>query len=120
MIKGLFLDDERQPSDVSWINYPDNIDWYVVKTYAEFQEQINTDQYEVISLDHDIQDYFLGKEMTGKDCIGHLVNYCLDGDIDPNLITVFVHSQNPTGKRNIESFWDCFKEYYRGSTCRST
>ena len=35
MLKGLFLDDERNPEDVTWIKYPDNIEWIVVRDSAE-------------------------------------------------------------------------------------
>lgn len=35
-IKGLFLDDERVPQDVTWIKYPENVEWVVVRSYDEF------------------------------------------------------------------------------------
>ncbi len=56
--KGLFLDDERVPSDVTWVDYLDKIEWTVVRTYAEFLEHMKMGVYSYYSFDHDIQDFY--------------------------------------------------------------
>ena len=56
-MKGLFLDDERNPEDVTWIDYPESIDWKVVRSYSEFFYEFHRSDFQVISFDHDIQDY---------------------------------------------------------------
>ena len=42
-IKGLFLDDERVPQDVTWVNYPKNIEWTVVRSY---DGSLQTDRFD--------------------------------------------------------------------------
>ena len=54
-MKGLFLDDERVPQDVTWVVYPKNIEWTVVRSYDEFFHEFHRGQFQVISFDHDIQ-----------------------------------------------------------------
>ena len=55
-LKGLFLDDERSPEDVTWINYPKDIEWVVVRSYDEFFHEFYRETFQVFSFDHDIQD----------------------------------------------------------------
>ena len=65
-LRGLFLDDERNPEDVTWIDYPESIDWKVVRSYDEFFYEFHRSAFQAISLDHDIQDYnHRGVELTG-------------------------------------------------------
>ena len=60
MLKGIFLDDERKPTDVTWINYPDNVDWVVVRTKTEFCD-MGFKGCDIISFDHDLAvDNFTG------------------------------------------------------------
>lgn len=104
-MKGLFLDDERNPQDVTWLSYPANINWNIVRTYAEFSNAILTQDFDIISFDHDIQDYDLkGNERTGYDCMKYLVEMALDKAII--LPRCVVHSQNPTGAENIRKYYE--------------
>ncbi|MBB1151444.1 hypothetical protein H4K35_15260 [Myroides sp. NP-2] len=73
-----------------------------VRTYTEFINYINQNGLpDFISFDHD-----LGLEESGFDCAKWLVNYCLDKKI--GLPEFTVHSQNPVGKKNIESLLNNF------------
>lgn len=124
-MKKLFLDDIRQPKDAINLvpsNYNkifwDN-DWSIVRNYREFVNWILSNGVpDLISFDHDLADIHyevdfsdwefssdqLGVEETGLDCAKWLVDYCVDnGSILPKYI---VHSANPAGKKNIQSYLD--------------
>lgn len=74
-----------------------------VRSYAEFVTYIETNGLpDFISFDHD-----LGLQENGFDCAKWLVNYCLDNEME--LPDFTVHSQNPVGKKNIESLLNNFK-----------
>ena len=103
----LLIDDERQPKDVyklsGNIDYFNNNNWVVVKSYDEFVSQIEKNGLpERISFDHD-----LGMGKSGMDCVKWLVEYCMDKHVPfPKYV---VHSQNPVGKQNIISYITSFK-----------
>ena len=118
-MKGLFLDDERNPSDVTWVNYvnKEDIEWTVVRTYNEFVNAISADNFDCYSFDHDLQDYEMRpmepiqsafgevamelddvyQERTGADCARELVK--TKGKIE----IFYIHSKNPIGCENILS-----------------
>jgi hypothetical protein len=48
------------------------------------------------------------EEKTGYDCAKWLVDYCIDNQA--NLPDYLVHSANPIGKKNIESYLENFKK----------
>lgn len=77
----------------------DGDEWIIVR---EMGDLVNvTFPVDFISFDHDLGD---GKA-TGFDIAKHLVERELDGDaIFSKTFTFYVHSQNPVGKSNIESF----------------
>lgn len=99
----LFLDDERNPQDVTWVALPDG-PWVVVRSLAEFVGHITEHGVpDFIAFDHDLgpdhyrQDYNDGK--TGMDCAKWLVVHCLgNGYKLPDFV---VHSMNPIGRANI-------------------
>lgn len=121
----LFLDDERIPQQVKWVEIPLG-PWVVVRSYDEF---VNTIKQlglpEHISFDHDLSfehyplahpngglhlkspiDYDSYKEKTGMHCAKWLVEFCLDNRLKcPNFT---VHSMNPVGARNIRSYLQSF------------
>ena len=118
----LFLDDERYPKQVTWVNLP-LVDWVIVRNYNEFVKTIEEDEMPVlISFDHDLADehyneamyenreynklYKSFKEKTGMDCARWLVNYCLDNDL--KMCNYQAHTMNPVGKQNIESLLNNF------------
>lgn len=74
-----------------------------LRSFTEFVLHIfNNGLPDFISFDHD-----LGLEESGFDCAKWLVAYCLDNEMA--LPDFTVHSQNPVGKRNIESLLNNFK-----------
>jgi hypothetical protein len=120
----LFLDDERKPSDVKWVNLP-SVPWVIVRDYDEFVKTIDKKGVPLfVTYDHDLGiraireaheqkfekfDYDRVKEKTGKHCAMYLVTYCLDRNISHPKYTV--HSQNPIGKQNIESFVNSYNKF---------
>jgi hypothetical protein len=127
-MKKLFLDDMRQPKDGVYlvdtnrrIYFED--DWVVVKNYQEFVDWITTNGMpEFISFDHDLADihyeFVTGEipyegmnEKTGFHCAKWLVEYCLDNDVSLPLYQV--HSANPVGKENIETYLGNAKKHLK-------
>jgi hypothetical protein len=129
-MKKLFLDDIRQVRDACYyvINpkiYWEEEDWDIVRNYDEFIKYIEENGLpDLISFDHDLADehyndlfsdknwfkdndnielvYDEYKEKTGLECAKWLVDFCLDNN--KKLPDYIVHSANPIGKKNIESF----------------
>ena len=115
----LFLDDNRIPTDVTWVNLP-KCSWVVVKNYKSFRETIwNMGIPKFITYDHDLADCHYGHglkgdeilydsydEKTGYECAKFLVNECNKlGVKHPPYI---VHSMNPIGKQNIISYVESY------------
>lgn len=115
-MKKLFLDDIRIPKDAiglvpSALNqfYWSN-DWIVVRNYDEFISYINKNGLpDFISFDHDLADEHYGdfdfsdyKEKTGYECAKWLVDWCLENRLQ--IPDYMIHSANPVGKKNIESY----------------
>lgn len=117
----LYLDDVRIPTEG---------DWEVVRNYDEFIAHIKLnglENYEVISLDHDLGegamveyytnvkpnyelDYNRIPEKTGMDCAKYLVAEAMDKRI--TLPTIYVHSANPIGSANIMGY---INNYFRNN-----
>lgn len=137
-MKKLFLDDIRIPKDAIGL-VPSNMnqmywndDWDLVRNYTEFCDYIQSNGLpEFISFDHDLSDehyndlfsnenwikddndinlkYDEYKEKTGYECAKWLVDWCLENEKQlPNFI---VHSANPVGKKNIESYLNNAKKH---------
>lgn len=125
-LKGLFLDDERNPSDVTWISYPTDISWTVVRTYKEFCNTLE-DGYDVYSFDHDIQDFHSVKkgdirgqsaygavyyekdmsvEFTGLHCLRELIEFKQVCTGFHKVKDVWFHTKNPIGLNNMKTEWD--------------
>ena len=102
-LKGLFVDDERFPQDVTWIQYPDNIEWTIVRSFQDFSLELahGDSDYQVYSFDHDIQSYVDGREYTGYDCLKILLdNY---GKYDDCPMIEF-HTMNPIGRERMRGY----------------
>lgn len=110
----LFLDDERNPNQVTWVSFP--APYYkfdIVRNYLEFVIHVRSlGVPDFVSFDHDLADVHYeamlrgssdyGEEKTGYDCAKWLVHYCLEqGHVFPAFT---VHSMNPVGKENIEKY----------------
>jgi hypothetical protein len=115
----LYLDDVRIPTEG---------DWKIVRNYDEFVAHIKMnglENYEVISLDHDLGegamveyytnvkpnyelDYNRIPEKTGMDCARWLVAESMNEKIP--LPTIYVHSANPIGSANMMGY---INNYFR-------
>lgn len=102
MTKGLFLDDERSPTDVSWLKYPPNTEWQIVRDYDSFVKEM-TKPWDLISFDHDIQCWHSGEEYTGYDCLKALIGYAID-NLSYQIPECIFHTANPVGRENMKSF----------------
>ena len=85
-MKVLYVDDIRFPE--KWHKNEDEIT--VARTYDEAIQYLG-DEYDVISLDHD-----LGEEKTGYDIAKYIVENQL------KIGKVAIHSANPVGRDNIK------------------
>ena len=129
----LFLDDERTPKDDTWT---------IARTAQEAKDLIAQKGCPVaIAFDHDLG-YTIPQEMIGKDPrdypmvktpIGYFregiiieetgldfakwfANQVLDGAITlPEDFAFSVHSSNPEGHKNIQSYMDSFMKHMRES-----
>lgn len=118
----LYLDDVRTPKNPNneWVEGLS--DWEVVRSYDEFVAHIKMnglENYEVISLDHDLGDTAMNeyynnvhpnytldynniKEKTGLDCAKWLVAESMNKNIP--LPQIYTHSANPIGSANIMGY----------------
>lgn len=117
----IFLDDERNFEDVTWVNYPQFDKVITLRQYHEFENYIDNlvikgSKLEGLyfSFDHDLglEDAEWCQEMTGHDCAWYLVELMSEVGTNPNTVNYFVHSMNPIGKKNIEGLLDNYKEFY--------
>ena len=94
MIKGLYVDDVRAlPSEMAG-------EWDIARSYHEAIALLTTNQYDELSLDHDIASWDdNGREMTGYDIALWLADRKFHGEYVPPKI--YCHSANPVGVKNI-------------------
>lgn len=123
----LYLDDVRTPTEGEWV---------VVRNYDEFVGQVKLnglENYEVISLDHDLgeqsmieyytnvkNNYTLDyenivNEKTGYDCCKWLVAESMKKQIP--LPQIYIHSANPIGSVNMMGY---INNYLMNSTVPQT
>lgn len=103
---GIFLDDERFPHDVKWIEYPKHVDWIIVRDYWDFVYVIRDsycDNY-FVSFDHDLMCFDDDKEYTGMDCLKWLIGYCVDNN--KQIPVAYFHTKNPIGEKNMKEYYD--------------
>jgi len=119
---GLILDDERNLSDISWVELP-VLPYSIVRSYNEFVEIISKFGLpKHISFDCDLDSeehypwcaltalyfergeipYHLYKEKTGYDAARWLVEYCKERDLD--LPTWTVHSMNVLAAKHTKDY----------------
>lgn len=128
----LFLDDERNPADVTWCDIPRTNNYAVVRNYDEFVTHIMSFGIpDFVSFDHDLADehyavmlkeveaskytafvdddeggltltFNYGSEKTGYDCAKWLVDFCVARDI--KFPSYAVHSMNPIGRERIDNY----------------
>jgi len=114
-MKYLFLDDERVPSDVTWVHIERTTEWEIVRSFNEAVDWVLKNGVpNVISFDHDLgYEAFDTNEhgivvvtdstecKSGYDFAKWLVNYDLEENVFPKNFQFTVHSMNPVGARNI-------------------
>jgi hypothetical protein len=107
-MKILFLDDERNPSDVTWINYGKDVEFYVVRTYQQFLDylQFENSNPDGVSFDHD-----LGTKEDGMTCAKSLIHHITQNHL--RLPQIFIHSKNPIGAENIKSYFDSWWNFHK-------
>lgn len=92
----LYLDDERTPRSDGWV---------VVRTPAAFKLAIFARQWDVISFDHDLGD--------GVEDGYQLMQWMYD-EVGVWAETVQVHSANPAGAQNMESYISFVERHMAG------
>lgn len=110
MTYNLFIDDERDPIDVTWGSVGEkhiykNYEWIIARNWDEVLELVVTLGFpERISFDHD-----LGEEKyTGYDIAKKLTEMIMDGIPLPDNFIFHVHSKNPVGSENIKAYMQNF------------
>lgn len=100
----LFLDDERNPEDVTWIRYP-STNWVIVRDHVEFFKKLDGNVINRVSFDND-----LGGTVEGVHIVHRLINQDIDEDILHQDIEWFIHSKNniAVGRMTnlIENYWN--------------
>lgn len=114
MTYNLFIDDERNPMDVTWGSWQDQAlyrgaEWFIVRNWNEVLELVVSFGFpKMISFDHD-----LGKdEKTGYEIAQRLCDMIMDGIPLPEGFEYRVHSKNPVGAENIKAYMDNFLKYH--------
>lgn len=118
----LFLDDERFPKDVKWIELP-LVNWEIVRNYKQFVETIKTRGIPAtVSFDHDLAQehydeytaahdkrmlscgtirYHRFQEKSGFECAKWLAEECVSRKA--TIPEYYIHTLNPIGGENIRS-----------------
>lgn len=102
--KGLFLDDERQPREVTWVHYESEIEWTVVKTIDGFWKAIEemkakNQRFEAFSLD-----WYLGGGDTGMEVIKQLCDNLLENP-PKEIPRVYMHSSDRDWRIAMDRIW---------------
>lgn len=105
----IFLDDERNPEDVTWIMLP-NVTWTVVRTPDEFLQTVteNPLKIDIITFDNDIQ-----HQLEGYDLIKMICDKDMDNDYKLLLdsMQVFAHTMNMVNREPILNYWNNYLEH---------
>lgn len=123
MSYNLFLDDERRPKDVTWVDLP-LVNWTIAKNYDDFVRIVSSLGLPTrVTFDHDLAEehyeeyhwahndmnmkkgifqYDRMKEKTGFHCVQWLVNYCAERGVP--FPEYYVHTMNDIGRVNIIQF----------------
>jgi hypothetical protein len=115
----LFLDDERNPGDVTWIRLP-SVEWVIVRSYEEAVNYVKKHGFmKIASFDHDLgMDHYAGNYddgQTGYDFAKWLIEYDMDTNSMPENFKFIVHSMNPIGGENIRNLLGGYLRYRNSS-----
>ena len=116
----LFIDDEREIKDVTWMHWKVQEKYrqgvWVIARNMDFVQAVvaSRGMPDFISFDHDLGD----DEPTGYDNAKWFVELDMANHVsfrfDENFSFV-VHSQNPIGKQNIESYLNNYLNFKKGN-----
>jgi hypothetical protein len=113
MMYNLFIDDERNPIDVTWGSWQDQAlyrdgEWIIARNWFEVLELVTSFGFpSMISFDHDLGD----GEITGYEIAQKLSNMVMDGVEMPSGFEFRVHSKNPVGGENIRRYMENFLKH---------
>ena len=127
----LFLDDVRNPDDVTWEMFPRDEMIFTVRNYNAFVKHVMLSGVPgFVCFDHDLADEHYeamlkenesdpvkqletivdyGSEKTGYDCAKWLVDYCEEKK--RKFPPYIVHSMNPAGKERIAAYIENAKKH---------
>jgi hypothetical protein len=109
----LFIDDERNPIDVTWGSWQDQAlyrdgEWLIARNWLDVLEIVVSLGFpQMISFDHDLGD----GEITGYEIAQKLANMVMDGVEMPSGFEFRVHSKNPVGGENICRYMENFLKH---------
>lgn len=116
MTWNLFIDDERNLEDVTWVTWQvrekyRNEDWKISRNYHEVVALVEEFGFpSFVSFDHDLGDKILHGD--GYEIAKYLCEIDMNSSFHmPEDFDFIVHSQNPIGKENIESYLNNFIEF---------
>lgn len=113
MTYNLFIDDERNPIDVTWGSVEDQDmyrdgEWLIARNWLDVVEIVVSLGFpQMISFDHDLGD----GEINGYELAQELCNMVMDGAPLPSGFEYRVHSKNPVGAENIRRYMDNFLKH---------
>ena len=109
----LFLDDERMPDKVDWVQFPRYETTYIIRTFEGFVKQVTTYGLPMfVCFDHDLADQHyvaMLEETKYLEDNKYTYDYCSENGFKfPRYV---VHSMNPVGKERIESYIENAKKH---------
>lgn len=93
----LYVDDDpihRNPPKMA------GVFWVRAYNFHQAIYFLDRNNFDIVSLDHDIASFYGNKEMTGWDVLQYLITQKLDGKHVPSQ--VMVHSANPVGRKKMQ------------------
>jgi hypothetical protein len=114
----IWLDDERNPSDLVWNSYiSDRVlatDIYWVKNRKEFQKEFEKlfaqGKLLAVFFDNDLGSLEKGEE--GKDCFAWMEEYIMTNEIDHTFLC-FIQSSNPSAKHSMSLGIQSLYKYWK-------
>lgn len=106
MMNTLFLDDERYPDEVFWINFSYN-DVTIVRDANSFKQKVLNSKFDCISFDNDIQD-----SVEGKHLLDWLIFLYVDNKIDWFPSKIILHTMNNIAKDQMNTYIKSFSDTY--------
>jgi hypothetical protein len=109
----LFIDDERNPKDITWCNSINrydylNCEWLIARNWDEVYSLIDTLGFpSIISFDHDLG----AGEITGYEIAQKLCDMIMNGVTLPKNFEFRIHSKNPVGAENIRQYINNFLKH---------